>query len=231
MKEKIAVLGTGDVGQALAAKFDAIGYEVYLGTRDVAASLSRTDPDSSGSQAIGTWIQQYPNVHLVTYDQAALAAEKFIFLAVNGKVSVEVAQLLSNTAVANKILIDVTNPLDFTTNPPTLFVCNTNSLGEQVQAVLPNTSVVKAFNTMNYNIMVNPGLLTGDHYLFMAGNSASAKAAAKGGPFGGLAWPSRLVMDVGDITAARGMEAMLLMWLRVNSNLGTSMFNWGIVQK
>lgn len=221
MSEKIAVLGTGDVGQALAAKFAALNYDVYMGTSNVQQT----------SQDIAAWLQANQTVHLVQYDQAAAAADKYIFLAVNGAAAITVCNLLAAASVRGKVVTDVTNPLDFSTNPPTLFVCNTDSLGEQVQRALPDAKVIKAFNTMNFNIMVNPGKLKGDHYLFIAGNDAAAKAAASGGPYAGLAWPSRLIMDVGDITAARGMEAMLLMWLRVYSAQGTSEFNWSIATK
>ncbi|MEZ4800020.1 MAG: NAD(P)-binding domain-containing protein [Flavobacteriales bacterium] len=177
MSEKIAVLGTGDVGQAFAAKFATLNYDVYMGTNDVQQT----------SQDIAAWLQANPTVHLVTFDQAAAASDKHIFLAVNGASAVAVCNLLNATSVKDKIVTDVTNPLDFTTNPPTLFVCNTDSLGEQVQRALPGAKVIKAFNTMNYNVMVNPGILKGDHYLFICGNDAAAKAAATGGPYAGLA--------------------------------------------
>ena len=64
---------------------------------------------------------------------------------------------------------DVSNPLDFSRGmPPTLFVCNTDSLGEQIQQRFPDTRVVKAFNTLTAYLMVNPAKLPDDHDLIIS---------------------------------------------------------------
>jgi 8-hydroxy-5-deazaflavin:NADPH oxidoreductase len=128
-----------------------------------------------------------------------------------------------------KILVDVSNPLDFSAGmPPSLFVSNTDSLGERIQAQLPGVRVVKALNTVNASVMVDPGQLAdGDHHVFLSGNDAGAKQAVADLLRDRFGW--RHVLDLGDISTARGAEMLMPMWLRLMGSLGTAMFNWRIV--
>lgn len=124
-----------------------------------------------------------------------------------------------------KVLVDVSNPLEFHDDgPPTLFVANDDSLGEQIQRALPGARVVKALNTMNADVMVNPSLVPGDHVAFVCGDDDAAKATVTAllGEFG---WPAERVIDLGDISAARGTEAYLLIWLRLMGAMGGAHFN------
>lgn len=80
-----------------------------------------------------------------------------------------------------KILIDLANPLDFSHGmPPSLAVCNTYSLGEEIQRAFPETKVVKTLNTVNCKVMVNPALVSGAHDMFICGNDPEAKAVVIG---------------------------------------------------
>src|SRR5205807_9397567 len=128
-----------------------------------------------------------------------------------------------------KILVDVANPLDFSQGrPPTLAVCNDDSLGEQIQRAFPGAKVVKALNTMNANVMVEPDRIPGEHDLFMCGNDEGAKAEVSEllQTFG---WPANRIRDLGDITAARGQEMYLPLWLRLMGSTGGPDFNIRVV--
>jgi predicted dinucleotide-binding enzyme len=128
------------------------------------------------------------------------------------------------TELAGKVLVEVSNPLDFSSGGPSLSVAITDSLGEQVQRALPETFVVKALNTVNCDVMVDPVRVPGDHAVFVSGNDANAKSRviALLGEFG---WPADRVLDIGDITAARTTEAYMLIWLRMMNVVGDSLFN------
>ena len=122
-----------------------------------------------------------------------------------------------------KILIDVANPLDFSKGmPPTLSVCNTDSLGEQIQRAFPGAKVVKTLNTVNSNVMVDPSLVDGgDHHVFVSGNDEGAKAEVTRILKEWFGWKN--VLDLGDITSARGAEMLLSLWLRLSMTLQTPM--------
>jgi predicted dinucleotide-binding enzyme len=127
------------------------------------------------------------------------------------------------------VLIDIANPLDFSKGmPPTLSVCNTDSLGEQIQRAFPQVKVVKTLNTMNANLMVNPALLSGDHDVFVSGNDPAAKAQVTNFLKQQFGWKS--VIDLGDITTARGVEMTLPIWLNLFGVLQTPLFNFKIVR-
>jgi predicted dinucleotide-binding enzyme len=124
-----------------------------------------------------------------------------------------------------KLLIDVANPLDVSKGmPPRLAVCNDDSLGEQIQRAHPDAKVVKALNTVNADVMVDPSGVPGDHVLFVCGNDDASKAQAIElvGSFG---WPAERIVNLGDITAARGPEMYLALWVRLLGRLGTARFN------
>jgi predicted dinucleotide-binding enzyme len=127
-------------------------------------------------------------------------------------------------------LVDVSNPLDFSGGfPPSLSVVNTDSLGEQIQRALPDTQVVKALNTVNADLMVNPGLLEGRHDLFVAGADVVAKRLVRSLliEFG---WRGEDIHDLGGIAASRGMEMYLPLWLAIMGSLETPTFSVHVVR-
>ncbi|MEU8006134.1 NAD(P)-binding domain-containing protein [Catellatospora sp. NPDC049111] len=225
---KIAVLGTGMVGQALAGRLAGLGHEVTVGTRDVAATMARTEPDSMGNSPYPSWVQAHPAVKLATFAQATAAAE-LIVNATSGDVSLAVLEAAGRENLAGKVLLDIANPLDFSRGfPPSLFVKDTDSLGEQIQAAFPELKVVKSLNTMNAFLMVDPTQLAGgEHSVFVSGDDAEAKKTVTAllESFGHTD-----VIDLGDISTARGTEMLLPVWLRVYGALDTPMFQFKIVR-
>jgi hypothetical protein len=225
---KIAVLGTGIVGQSVAARLYQLGHQVTVGTRDVEATTAHTEPDRYGNPPFPVWARAHPQVRLATFADAAAEAE-LVVNATAGDASLAVLQAAGRENLAGKVLLDIANPLDNSQGfPPTLFVKDTDSLGEQIQAAFPDAKVVKALNTMNSALMVEPGLLAGgDHSVFVAGNDAGAKKTVTDllESFG-----HRDVIDLGDISTARGAEMLLPIWIRLFGALGTPMFQFKIVR-
>jgi 8-hydroxy-5-deazaflavin:NADPH oxidoreductase len=126
------------------------------------------------------------------------------------------------------VLVDVANPLDLSKGmPPTLTVCNTDSLGEQIQRAFPDARVVKALNTMGNQLMVDPGMVPGEHDTFVCGNDPQAKARVVE-ILRAFGWESPI--DLGDITAARGLEMMVPIWVRLMGSLQTRNFNFKIAR-
>ena len=225
---KIAVLGSGIVAKTVAGKLDALGHAVVLGTRDVAATLARSEPDMAGGPPLRTWLESHPRVKLVSFAEAAAHGELAVN-ALSGGGAIEGLRGIAG-ALRGKILIDVSNPLDFSKGmPPSLLVANTDSLGEQVQRALPDSRVVKTLNTVNCFLMVEPRALAGgDHSMLMCGNDAAAKAEVKKLLTEGFGWND--VVDLGDLTNARGMEMWVPLWARLYGALGTPMFGMKIVR-
>lgn len=223
----IAILGTGIVGRSHAAKLAERGHTVSLGTQNVEKTLAETQTDSMGNEPISNWLKEHKHTSLKTFVDAAESGE-LVINALRGDIAVDI--LMSAKAhLNNKILIDIANPLDFSKGfPPSLSICNTSSLGEEIQQVLTETHVVKAFNTVNASLQTNPSLLAdADHTLFLAGNDASAKQTVLQLAQKEYGW--KQVIDLGDISNARGMEMSLPFWLRIFGALGTAMFNYKIV--
>ena len=224
---KIAVLGTGMVGRALAGRLSSIGHEVTVGTRDPRASLERSEPDTMGNPPYSAWASEHPDVALTTFREAAASAD-LVVNATNGQAAVPVLQLAGADSLAGKVLVDVSNPLDFSAGmPPTRFVKDTDSLGEQIQRAFPEARVVKTLNTLNAHLMVDPGRLPEASSIFVSGNDPEAKAIVTGllTSFGHTD-----VIDLGDITTARGAEMILPIWLRLMGALGTPFFNVKVVR-
>jgi predicted dinucleotide-binding enzyme len=225
---KIAVLGTGTVGQALAGRLAELGHEVTVGTRDIAATLAKTTPDGMGNPPYAAWAAAQPSVRLASFADAAAGAELLVN-ATSGAVSMAALEAAGAENLSDKILIDIANPLDFTNGfPPTLSVKDSDSLGEQIQAAFPRLRVVKALNTLTAALMVNPtALAAGDHSVFVSGNDADAKKTVVGvlESFGHTD-----VIDLGDISTARGTEMVLPLWLRLMGALQTPMFNLKVVR-
>ena len=225
---KIAVLGTGPVGRTLAARFTALGHDVVIGTRDVTDTLARTDPDAWGSPAFSSWLREHPDVRLAPYAEAAVHGE-LVVNATNGAASLAALTLAGTNNLAGKVLVDVSNPLDFSHGmPPTLLVKDTDSLGEQIQRAFPATRVVKTLNTLTAHLQADPAQLAGgDHSVFVSGDDAEAKKSV-------TEFLERLghtdVIDLGDITTARGTEMYLPLWLRLWGSLGTPILNIKVVR-
>ena len=143
--------------------------------------------------------------------------------------SLEALNLAGANNLRGKLLIDIANALDFSKGmPPTLSVCNTDSLAEQIQRTFPELRVVKTLNTVNCNVMVNPSLVPGDHDMFVCGNNPDAKAEVTEILKNWFGWKS--VIDLGDITGARGMEMLIPIWIRLWGLLQTPNFNYRIVR-
>ena len=226
---KIAVLGTGMVGQALAGKLSALGHDVAVGTRDVEATRARAEPDSLGTPSMSTWLESHPGVELESATQAAADAD-LIVNATNGAGSMPMLELAGEENLAGKVLVDVSNALDFSQGrPPFLSVANTDSLGEQIQRRFPQARVVKTLNTMNCQVMVDPSRVPGEHVVFVSGDDDGAKKQVTG-LLESFGWPSARIRDLGDITSARGPEMYLALWLRLWGTVGSGDFNVAVVQ-
>lgn len=221
----IGVFGTGIVGRTIAKKLTELNYQVLMGTRDVEKTLSKTDPDGYGNPAFHTWSASNNQVSLLTFAEVAKSTD-IIFNCTNGQASLEV--LRSAGDLSSKLLIDLANPLDFSAGmPPSLKPVNTDSLGEQIQRAFPELNVVKTLNTMNAEIMVAPSKIEGEHDVFISGNDETAKASVTE-ILKSFGWQAERIIDLGDISTARGTEMMLPVWLRLSQALGTADFNFHI---
>jgi predicted dinucleotide-binding enzyme len=215
---RFGVLGTGMAGTTIGSKLVELGHEVRLGSR------------TPGGNAATAWVEKAGE----NASQGALAdAAAFGEIVLNctaGAGSLEALRAAGEENLAGKLLIDIANPLDDQGDSrPRLSVCNDDSLGEQIQRAFPGTRVVKGLNTMNCEVMVNPGLVEGEHVAYLCGDDRSAKAEATRilGEFG---WPAERVIDLGGISAARGTEALILLWLPIARLLGSYRFNFEIAR-
>lgn len=225
---KTAVFGTGIVGQVIANRLAGLGHAVIIGTRDVSKTVARTEKDNYGNPPFGEWLKQNASIKVGTYAEAATASE-IIFNCTQGQGSIDALKQAGDKNLKGKIIIDIANPLDFSKGmPPFLAPGNTDSLGESIQRTFPETKVVKTLNTMNCFLMVNPAALPGDHNVFVSGNDTNAKAAAKE-ILNSFGWKESNIIDLGDITTARGTEQLLPIWIRLYGALKTPMFNFQVV--
>ncbi len=215
---KIAVLGTGIVGKTISTKLIALGHEVKMGSR-----TSNNEKASEWVASAGTKAS-----HGTFADAAAFA--EIIFNCTKGDASLEALKLAGEKNINGKILVDISNALDFSKGmPPTLFICNDNSLGETIQKTFPAVKVVKTLNTMNCALMVNPSLVAGDHTVFVSGNDADAKTQVKK-ILASFGWSEKNTIDVGDITTARGTEQLLPIWIRLMVAFNSPNFNFHIAK-
>jgi len=216
---KTAVFGTGIVGMEIAGKLLEKGHEVMMGARQ-----RNNEKATMWSEAHGE------NAFHGTFADAAAFADEIIFNCTKGEFALDVLNQAGKEPLDQKILIDISNPLDFSQGmPPSLSICNTDSLAEQLQHAFPELKVVKTLNTMNCQIMLNPAKISGVHHAFLSGNDADAKqkVMALMQDFG---WNAEMLIDLGDITTARGTEMLLPVWLRLYQALGTANFNFSIVK-
>jgi hypothetical protein len=198
-----------------------------IGTRDPAKTLAVNQPDAMGNPPFKSWQKDHSSTNLVVFAEAAARGE-FVINALHGGAALEVLKKVE-AGLEGKVLIDISNPLDFSKGmPPSLFVSNTDSLGEQIQRSLPKTNVVKTLNTMSALLQVNPrGLADGDHHAFISGNDTSAKGQVIQILKEWYGW--RNIIDLGDITTARGVEMLFPMWVRLWTALQTPLLNYRIV--
>jgi predicted dinucleotide-binding enzyme len=216
------------VGRAIAGKLAALGHEVVIGTRDVEGLMARTEPDAMGNEPFAQWSEKHPGVKTGTFADAASHGE-LVVNATNGAATLEAVRAAREENLDGKVLLDTSNPLDVSHGmPPSLFVSNTDSLGEQIQRAFPSARVVKALNTVTAAVMVDPSLVAGgDHSIFMSGNDEQAKAQVRQ-LLESFGWGD--VVDLGDISTARGAEMYVPLWLRLWGALGTPMFNIKVVR-
>ena len=159
-----------------------------------------------------------------TFSDAAAFGE-VVLNCTGGAVALEALAAAGEANLDGKTLLDVSNPLDFSQGmPPTLAVCNTDSVGEQIQRAFPGARVVKSLNTVNCEVMVDPAIVPGEHDLFVCGNDDGAKAQVRE-LLRSFGWPDERILDLGDISAARGLEMYLPLWLRLFGTFGTGHFN------
>jgi predicted dinucleotide-binding enzyme len=216
---KIAVFGTGMVGDTIGSRLIELGHEVMMGSRSASNDKAQAFVSKHKGKANGG-----------TYAQAAAFGE-LIFNCTKGDGSID-ALKAAGKAIEGKIIIDISNPLDFSKGtPPSLIpsLSNTNSLGEEIQKTFPATKVVKTLNTMWCGLMVNPNMIGGgNHTNFICGNDAAAKNKVKAllQEFG---WKNENLLDLGDITNARGTESVLPIWLRVWGATQNGAFNFKVV--
>ena len=215
---KVGVLGTGRVGKAIGTKLAGLGHDVMMGSR------SADNPEATawargqgGTAAHGTFAD-------------AAAFGELLVNATAGGASLAVLESAGAENLAGKVLIDIGNPLDFSKGmPPSLTLSNTDSLAEQIQRAFPEARVVKAFNTMTAQVMVEPSAVPGSHNVFVCGNSEDARAVTVE-LLRTLGWPAEDILDLGDLSAARGLEMVLPLWVRLMSVQGTPLFNFKVVR-
>ena len=213
---KIGILGTGMVGATLGTKLIQVGHEVRMGSR------------SADNENAAEWVKgNGQKASQGTFDDTAKFGE-VIFNCTAGTASLAVLTAAGASNLKGKVLVDVANPLDFSKGmPPTQTVCNNDSLGEQIQRTFPSVKVVKALNTMRCTLMVEPALVKGEHDVFVCGNDSQAKDKVKE-ILKSFGWKS--IIDLGDITAARGTEMVLPLWLRLMGLFQSPDFNFKIAR-
>ncbi len=211
---KIAILGTGVVGAALGTRLVQGGHQVMMGSRTRESEKGMGWAESAGDGAsVGTFAE-------------AAAFGDVVLNCTKGSASLEALGLAGAENLEGKILLDISNPLDFSQGfPPSLTVCNTDSLGEQIQREFPGAKVVKTLNTMTCAVMADPSLVAGDHNVFVGGNDAEAKESVKGFLVDWFGWKRENIIDLGDITTARGTEMWLPLWVRLYGAVGSPDFN------
>jgi 8-hydroxy-5-deazaflavin:NADPH oxidoreductase len=215
---RFAVLGTGMVGATIGSRLIELGHEVRMGSRTAV-----------NEKAVAWAAQAGERASYGTFSDAAAFGE-IAFNCTMGAASVDALRAAHNGtgALKGKIVIDVSNPLDFSNGmPPTLFVSNDDSLAEQLQRAIPDARIVKALNTMNCDLMVRPALLDEPHDTFISGDDVEAKAAVTAllREFG---WER--ITDLGPLSTARGTESFLPLWIRLWGALKTPMFNIKLVR-
>jgi predicted dinucleotide-binding enzyme len=211
----IGILGSGVVAKTVGGALAARGHDVMLGTRDIAK--------------LEAWLAEVGGRRAGSFAEAAAHGE-IVVNATAGTGSLEALRAAGAENLSGKIVIDIANPLDFSRGfPPSLAVANTDSLAEQIQRAFPEARVVKTLNTVTASLMVDPRTpADGEHDIFVSGDDPAARAQVAAWLQEWFGW--RRVIELGDITTARGTEMILPIWVRLMGVLGTPMFNFKIVQ-
>jgi predicted dinucleotide-binding enzyme len=214
---RIGVFGTGMVGQAIATKLVALGHEVKMGSR------------SADNENATNWAGEAgPQASHGTFADAAGFGE-LLFNCTSGLASADVLRSAGAESLAGKVVVDVSNALDFSQGrPPAVGLGNSDSVGEQLQREFPEARVVKTLNTVNCDVMVDPSRVPGEHDMFVSGNDESAKADVSS-LLESFGWPANRILDLGDITSARGVEMYVALWLRLWGVAGSPDFNIRLV--
>lgn len=209
----IAVMGTGEVGRTIASKLVELGHHVRLGSRTADNAKGVAWAEEAGERA-----------SMGAYADAAAFGE-LVVNATLGVASVQALKSAGEDTLADKIIVDVSNPLDFSGGfPPKLSVSNDDSLGEQIQRTFPRSKVVKTLNTMWNGLMVDPRKIEASHVVFVCGNDDGAKGQVRS-LLASFGWRAEEMLDLGDITNARGTEAYLLLWTRIYAATDNGAFN------
>ncbi|MFI6316448.1 NADPH-dependent F420 reductase [Nonomuraea sp. NPDC050556] len=213
---KIGVLGTGEVGRRLASKLVSLGHEVVIGSRTADnADAARWAAETGGGHG--------------TFADAAQGAE-LVVNATGGLVSLAALEAAGADNLRGKVLVDVSNPLDWSHGfPPSVATPDGGSLAEQLQKAFPEARVVKTLNTMTNTVMVEPSLIPGHHNVFLSGDDEEAKRVVAG-LLGSFGWEPDQILDLGDLSSARGTELLMPLWLRLYQAVGPADFNISVRQ-
>jgi predicted dinucleotide-binding enzyme len=212
--DRIGILGSGDVGRALGRGFAERGWDVLLGTGEP-EKLERWRDETEGNVSVGSFAD-------------AASHGDVVVLAVRGEAALDVVEEVGPEHFAGRLVLDATNPLDFSGGmPPHLLFGGTDSLGERIQAALPEANVVKCFNTVSNAQMVDPEFEEGTPPMLICGDDADAKRRTEE-LLVDLGWPG--AMDVGDIESARYLEALVPLWVRTGAVLDTWMHAFKVVR-
>ncbi|ENM3023504.1 NAD(P)-binding domain-containing protein [Salmonella enterica] len=202
---KIGIIGTGMVGRAFATRLAGLGHDVVIGTRNVAVTLARTKPDNKGISPFSTWFVNNKDIPLVSLQEAGTHGE-LIINATEGVNSLNAFRITGSENLRGKTILDLALPLSYSDNrPPHLSFANDDSLGEQMQRLLPESHVVKSLNTMSFPVMLEPSRLPAPHNVFISGDNVDAKNIVCN-LLSELGWPEESIMDLGGIISARGTE-------------------------
>jgi 8-hydroxy-5-deazaflavin:NADPH oxidoreductase len=214
---RIGILGTGVVGKTLGAKLAKLGHDVRMGSRGAGGQVAKAWVKATGAKSSeGTFAD-------------AAAHGEIVFNCTSGGASLQALKSAGANNLQGKVLVDVSNPLDFSKGmPPTLAVCNTDSLGEQIQRAFPMAKVVKTLNTVTAGLMAEPSTIPGVHTMFVSGNDENAKAEVINILKTGFGWKE--VIDIGDITGARAQEMYLALWVRLYGKFQTPNLNVHVVR-
>lgn len=215
---KIGIFGTGGVGRAIGTRLAELGHEVRMGSRTADNGAATAWAEEVGERAS----------HGTFADAAAFG--ELLVNATSGAASVEAIGAAAPGDLAGKVLLDIANPLDFSSGfPPTMSIKDTDSLAETIQRAFPELRVVKSLNTMTADVMVRPSQLGGSHDVFVSGDDDDAKTSVTA-LLEEIGWPGGDIVDLGDLSTARGTEMYLPLWLRLMTAQGTPAFNIKVVR-
>jgi 8-hydroxy-5-deazaflavin:NADPH oxidoreductase len=223
---RIGMVGGGGVGQTLGAGLIGLGHEVVIGIRS--PSAEELAKPRAQAEPLSAWVARTGG-RVASLAEAGAAGE-VVFNVTQGQHSLAALAATGAANLAGKVLVDVANPLDFSAGMPPFLdptFTGTTSLAEEIQTAFPEARVVKAFNTIAAAVMVSPGLIPGDHDLFLSGNDPAAKDVVAG-MARSLGWKS--LVDLGDIKGARAQEAVLPVWVRLWMTGGTPLVNLKVVR-